>query len=599
MVFDKTISYIGTYTLTNMNQITEIRVENKYAELARNLALFSTTNREASLRIYAASTVSTVESWIRGNNNRKLSAVVSDAIMYYTDLEYLAEDLRVLEDTLLEDGEVDAVELCRALVLLKDVPWNDYSISDYKMAIPGAEEILELLRDLSFGSCGDGVTYQLTTMEEEGKLNLTISGTGTMEAYDDPAQTPWYTAIDCISDITIGDGVTGIPNGVLPKDATYHVYLNSEAYTHAAENECAIQIDTLRVLCIGNSHTADYSEFLANILADMKSAGMETEIVFSRTIIGSIGLYSGRNSNVNATCRSHLEALRGLSGAYSNLKNNRYDLIIVQDYMESMVDEPEVFASGLASFIQEVKFIAKESGNGEPKIAWFADWVDIRTTGGDNALYDGEGNKISLDKQSREQVYEKSLASITGVETAISQRMANMPAFVIHGSTIKQNAMSSYLGTTKLYDKNAYCLLERDTTHLTYELGRYLLGTGVLSEIVTHYGHILALGEKWTNVGTALTVENGPDASGSGSQYEGAVNEELLTIIREAISSPSEFRQSVYMTDPVDTFAQQLSAVQWNTEQVADEESALICAAEQVDAAIGREVDAYTVELKG
>jgi len=224
--------------------------------------------------------------------------------------------------------------------------------------------------------------------------------------------------------------------------------------------------------------------------------------------------------------------------------------------------------------------------------------VDIRTTGGDNALYDGEGDKISLDKQSREQVYEKSLASITEVETAIARRSANMPDFVIHGSTIKQSAMSSYLGTTKLYDKNTCCLLERDTTHLTYELGRYLLGTGVLSEIVTHYGHILALGEKWTNVGAALTAENGPDASGSGSQYEGAVNEELLAIIREAISSPGEFRQSVYVTDPVDTFAQQLSAAQWNTEQVTDEGSALICVAEQVDAAIGGEVDAYTVELK-
>ena len=159
---------------------------------------------------------------------------------------------------------------------------------------------------------------------------------------------------------------------MLLSDVVYHVYLNSAAYAFAVENGYQIRIDQLRVLCIGNSHTADYSEFLSNILADLQNAGMETEFVIHRAIIGSIGLYSGRNSNANATYRSHLEALNNGAGAYSYLKNNKYDLVIVQDYMESLVDTPDVFAKGLATFIQKVKEIAAENGNGSPEIAWYA-----------------------------------------------------------------------------------------------------------------------------------------------------------------------------------------------------------------------------------
>ena len=598
VVFDETISSIGAYTLTNMDQISEIHIENPDAGVAPHTVLFSTTQRQMPLKIYAASTIATQKSWIRGNGNRKLSEAIANAIMYYTDLEHLAPELKGLEEKLLSDGKVEPMTLWRALVLLDAVPGHAYSLSDYRVGIEGAEEILQLLWNLSSGSCGDSVSYQLTAMETEGQLNLIISGSGAMESYAAASRAPWANVTDCISDVTFADTVIDIPAGILPKDATYHVYVNSEAFSYAKVNDCRIQIDRLRILCIGNSHTADYSEFCGNILADLKNAGLETEIVFTRTIIGSIGLYSGRNSNVNATYRSHLEAIRDQAGAYSNLKNHRYDLIIVQDYMESIADNPEVFAKGLANFIETIKSIAAENGNGKPNVAWFADWVDIRTTGADNALRDGEGNKISLDVLTRQQVYVKSLACIAQVEAAIAKGTAFMPDFVIHSSTIKQNAMSSYLGTTMMWDKSSYCLLERDTTHMTYELGRYLMGVGVVSEIVNYYGDMFALGKNGTNVGAALTIQNGPVASGTGCQYEGSVNENLLDVIREAVSSPNMFHSSIYTVDPVGDFLTEITGMKWNLNGVTDQASAMESVKTQIATVYGDKLVSFAVEME-
>ena len=287
----------------------------------------------------------------------------------------------------------------------------------------------------------------------------------------------------------------------------------------------------LDILTIGNSHTMNYSQHLSRILTDMYADGLATKISFTSATISSIGLYSGRNSNPNATNRSHLEALGNCEGAYSYLTTNQYDLVIVQDYMESVVDDPEVFAEGLASFIREVNAIVVENGFKEPQIAWFADWVDVRSSGGDSALRDGEGKPIKLPVLTREEVYQKSVDNIARIESDITKGQADMPNFVIHASTIKQNAMSSYLGTSKLWENSKYCLLESDTTHLTTRLGTYLMGVGVLSEIINYYSDNLALGQSGVDVGATLTIKNSPPATGTDSQTGGKVNEEILAII--------------------------------------------------------------------
>ncbi|MBQ3499816.1 MAG: dockerin type I repeat-containing protein, partial [Oscillospiraceae bacterium] len=159
------------------------------------------------------------------------------------------------------------------------------------------------------------------------------------------------------------------------------------------------------------------------------------------------------------------------------------------------------------------------------------------------------------------------------------------------------NAMSSYFGTTKLFDKSDFCILERDTTHLTYELGRYLFGAGVVSEILENYSEILITENGKIDVGAALSVENGPSAEGEGSQYSGAVNGDVLAVIREVIASPDEFRQSVYTVDPVDAFIEKASGINWNPEGVSGEEEILGALAEQIGSLCGNEIESFGLSM--
>ena len=571
VVFDETISHIGLYTLVNLNGITEIYIENPFAEVSVNAVLFNAVNRAEPLDIYAASTIKTVDRWIRGGGNRKISEVIAEPTMFFTDFEEYAESFKVLEDTLLSGQNVKSEDIINAITILKNTLSYEYELSDYKKSIIGAENIIELLQTAVSGSCGENLTYKIISSEKEDKLELHITGSGDMEYYTDVASAPWAKLAENINCVWLDDNVTSVSEKAFSKDTVFYVNINSEAYACIKEKGFDFKLDKLRILCIGNSHTADYSEFLPNIIADLKNAGMETEIIINKATIGSIGLYSGRNSNVNATYRSHLAAINAQSGAYNSLINNRYDLIIIQDYMESVVDTPEVFTAGLGFFIEKIKSIAKENGKGKPEIAWFADWVDIRSCGGDSAIYDGNGDKIKLEVLSREDVYQKSLANMFAVEKAIAENAKNMPDFVIHGSTIKQNAIGSYFGTTKIFDKNAYCILERDTTHLSYELGRYTFGAGVMTEICEHYGNSLFGEADSVDVASALTLSNGPNADGDGSQYSGEVNNHTLSVIKEIISHTKEFVPSQYIADPLDVVAETILSMDFDLSLVQNE----------------------------
>ncbi|MBR5289500.1 MAG: DUF4886 domain-containing protein, partial [Erysipelotrichaceae bacterium] len=587
VVFDESISFIGSFVLTNMNSIEEIHIENENAEVSVNMILFSTTNREEALSLYAASTLKTVDTWIRGHNNRKISKAVSSVTMYYINYE---SQLKELEDILMNSESVSVEDLNRAYSLLNNIPDHKYNLSDYQVKIEGSETLQRLLSELTSGSCGNNVTYQMNGMEGN-QLHLVLSGSG------DVTSSPWQPLMESISDVTISDLITGLDDCALPEDAVYHVYLNSEAYDYAQEHGLDVELEALRVLSIGNSHTNNYSTYLTTILKDLQAAGLETKVTFAKSVTGSIGLYSGRNSNVNATYRSHLEGLNSQASAYNSLKNNRYDLIVVQDYMESIADAPEVFAEGLSSFIKKVREIVTENGNGNPEIAWFADWVDIRTTGGDNSLYDGQGNKIKLESLTREEVYAKSLANVAHIEEAIRQNKADMPDFVIHASTIKQNAMSSYLGTSTLYENTKYSLIESDNTHLTSELGCYLMGAGVVSEIMTHYQSVLKFSSAVFKTADVLTLANTPKSTGSNSQTMGSFNAEILDIVRESISSPNQFKQSVYINDPAHLFAQQFAEITWSFEGLTTQEEILAAVESQIPQAMKDMVDSYTIEL--
>ncbi|MBE6899380.1 MAG: hypothetical protein E7479_01765 [Ruminococcaceae bacterium] len=596
VIFEESISYIGSYVLTYMDKVTEIVIENPAAEISKNAVLFSTTKRAEPLSIFAASTVKTVDRWIRGSGNRRITEAISEPTMYYTDFEEHIENFKNLEEALMNNGEIEPELLSDTLILLKNVlSEKEYELSDYKKAIVGAEKLIDLLKDELSGKCGENLEYKIAADPETEKFELIITGTGDMYEYENIEDTPWHSLYAYIKNVYISDSVTSISEKAFDENATFIVSVNSFAYSFVKENGFDYKIEKLRILLIGNSHTADYSEFLPNIIADMKNSGLETEIVITKSIIGSIGLFSGRNSNVNAVYRSHLLAIENQSGAYPRLAGSRFDLIIIQDYMESVVDSPEIFKAGLSDFIKTIKTIAYENGQGEPEVAWFADWVDIRSCGGDTSLRDGNGNKIRLEVLTREQVYEKSLANINSVEESIRNGEENMPDFVINGSTIKQNGMSSYFGTTVNYN-DKFCLLERDTTHLTYELGRYLLGAGVMAEISAYYGTALSSGTSAVDVASALTLENKPEASGEGNQYSGKMNEETLAVIRESVKNFNTFAQSEYTVDPLDKAFGILENRKWNTSGISDRTSAENAIKKQISDILGSDFDILSAE---
>lgn len=379
--------------------------------------------------------------------------------------------------------------------------------------------------------CGDNVTYTYS------KGTLTITGTGDMYTYTDDNKAPWDG--EAVKNVVIDDAVTNV--NAIPTDAVIHASINSGAYQYAKENNAQFKTDKLRVLCIGNSHTADYTRFLSNVVADLKNSGLTADIDIQTATIGSIGAYSGRNSNSAATYKSQLAALEANAGAYSQLKNNTYDLIIVQDYLESTVEGTDTFVPGMESYIAKIKEIV----SGTPEIAWFADWVDLRSAGQDNNnVFDATGANSPIQNKSREEAYAKSLANIAAMEESES---VNKPDFIIHMSTMKQNIMSSYLGKTENEDTN-YSLIEVDRTHKTPELGRYFAASAAMSDICNHYGAVI--GNSALNVANALTVANGPVETGTNTDYQGAVDDKVLAIIKEAISSPLSYTASKYTEDP-------------------------------------------------
>ena len=263
--------------------------------------------------------------------------------------------------------------------------------------------------------------------------------------------------------------------------------------------------------------------------------------------------------------------------------------------MESVVDKPETFKAGISRFIEAIKTIALENGKGEPEIAWFADWVDRRSCGEDTSLRDDEGNKISLERRTREEVFENSLANINAVETAIEKGEENMPDFVIRGSAIKQNGMSSYFGTTVNHNEN-FCLLERDNTHLTYELGRYLLGSGVMAALSEYYGSAFTADEKSIDVPSSLTLENKPEAAGEGSQYSGEMTEETLAVVREAAGNFDNFVPSEYTVDPLDKALVMLKNRKWDISGINDETSAENSLSKQISDILGKDFKIISAE---
>ena len=367
------------------------------------------------------------------------------------------------------------------------------------------------------------------------------------------------TGFGNLKEVKISDDVQVIAENALPENNfTIKGYLNSAAEKYAKDNGKDFKVSMLRILSIGNSHTYDYQTWKYDIKADLQKAGMETDFLHSVTVFGGRQLFTDSGDTVN----SHLTAATTPSykdyETYRNTLNGslKWDLIILQDYHEASLKDNSNFTSGMAEAVKWIR-----AAQPQAKIAWVADWAE-------KASYSLAGTN------NLEGVY----ANIVAAMNAVNNMTENKPDFIIPMSTAMQNVRSSYLGGVNNAkdsyfntdntdwawnrDKNnpisyidQYSVLERDTTHCSYELGRYAMGIAVYAHILEAFKDVIDVPADFDYYGALKTA---PVATGL-FEWNGEFTDSIWSIVKEAaknsLTNKFAVTQSVYTKDPADEIA--------------------------------------------
>ena len=404
------------------------------------------------------------------------------------------------------------------------------------------------------GTCGINLIYRVIGNGAD-TYSLTISGSGKMSVVEFPS--PWKDYAKRITDIVIEDGVTALSAGAfsecislktvdmamsvetIPDDAfpatdfELHGWINHASGTYAQTNDnVTLKLKQLRLLTIGNSHTDDYTAHFSTIFGDLGSV-VGTQIIHEQV------LYGGRRLIVDeGSTRSHYIAARepSMPGHYDyiNAFAKTWDMVLIQDYRESVQ-----FGVEFVDELQTAVAWIREAVPGA-KVGWVADWAEPIT----GYLY---SNSIDTIK-------------------AVQQLSEDVPDFIIPLSTIVDNARSSYFGTTK-NAKNIsaaaptayrFAILERDEKHMSLELGRYLIGVGILYHTFGYLGDSLILEENYDFFDVLTTDPVYPD-------WVGEFIEDYRPVIEETVmnsyNAPLEITQSQYTVDPLDVKLEQIGDI--------------------------------------
>ena len=186
------------------------------------------------------------------------------------------------------------------------------------------------------------VTYAITS-ESDSEYTLTISGSGALADYS-AKNTPWaeynskitkviieegikalsadaFSRLSALTEISVALSTTAIDETALPSHSfILKGYMNHVSGTFAeSHNNIVFKAKTLRILAIGNSHTADWSAWVDPIFSDL-DAGVETNFELTQFTFGGRGL-------VKPTSRgSHYEVANGI-GDYQYTESDRNNYI--------------------------------------------------------------------------------------------------------------------------------------------------------------------------------------------------------------------------------------------------------------------------------
>ncbi len=439
----------------------------------------------------------------------------------------------------------------------------------------------------AIGQAGETGTIQYT-ISGDGKT-LTVSGSGSLEAA--LAESEWtVTKVSGIENLVLETPVTvnagalknmtalktvnavrGVKTtgeNVFPTKNDLVIYGYADVQKNSLEsyakaNNIKFQLKELNILCIGNSHTDDYTTYMQSILNDVNANLDGTKVTFSRIVYGSrkIGLtqnYTGSNGNAvtnysHESCikdvvykvkDSSATSLNDVDGTYFkslNPTDNTWDLIIIQDYRESCVGEntnPKyVFINNLRSAIQDLRTLQPTA-----QVAWFMDWLD------------------TYDKDTSYENY-----SLKNYKLASEKNVPGNPDFIVAGATFNRTALTSYLGsvnnledTKPLHtsDTTKVSQLWRDNTHMSYETGRYLAGASVAAKVLTDVFSKEITFKDGTDFYSALSYNPNSKDTSVRQDWPGEFTPEIAEIVKAsakaAIDDPTKITiLSDYAADPI------------------------------------------------
>ena len=429
--------------------------------------------------------------------------------------------------------------------------------------------LLLLLLSAALSGCAGkqdkGSSKEASTANQ--KLLVIPEGTDTIKSGE-------YVSMEALTGVDIPASVVTIEEGAFPEDVPIVLYgwINHASGRYAATHDnVRLKLKDLRVLCVGNSHTDDYTYFLPDMLADLEPQ-IRTQVSFTKApMVGGRHLcyYMDEGEEYDPECYLKIwtDPDHPEYETYKKLFSQEWDLIVIQDWHESTNTPDWKFPGGapFAEILGETVTVLRSLAPGA-QITWFADWVDS------------------------ENVYEREILYQDSVEAM--KAAADLPVFIIPASTVLANARTSYLGKTRnpvdalqnnyVADEDRYIfsdfakeeiaqypLLSRDATHLSLELGRYLIGEAVLAHIFNWYGEKI-----WMADDETLTTEKIPSVFAhlhidpvwemEGAYWKGEMTPELRGILLEAVYASLVLPQQItdaseeFQTDPLDVIRQSM-----------------------------------------
>lgn len=306
---------------------------------------------------------------------------------------------------------------------------------------------------------------------------------------------------------------------------------------------------------------------------DLYEAGLNTEIEHSTVLYGGRQLYRNDTDRLSHLLVGSDPEQSGYSAYYNKLnQNNKWDLIILQDYHESSrSDYASHFTDGLGDAVEWIKSFQPDA-----KVAWVMDWA--------------EKASITSTVNTLDNVYE----NIIGAKNLVDNMTENKPDYIIPMSTAMQNIRTSYLGSVNnaedayanyadtdwawnrdtsnpVSSLSNYTVLERDATHCSYELARYAMGVAVYANIFGIFGEDF---DKASAFDFYDALKTAPVRKGTNNEWKGEFTPSIWNIVKESarnsVQNKFTVTQSVYTADPADDIATAIANADYSSVNIND-----------------------------